>query len=242
MKINTITKIDKAYYDRIGKECIESWIKYWPEDMQLTVYVEDFILDPHPRIRPITFDKMCKEYWDFQKSDQNKRVKTFSKKAYSIIHAYENLDTDRIIWIDADAITNKKIEKSFLENLCDDSTLISYMGVFHNRIKEDPSSELLHDVESSFFVTNKRHQGFHALSSRFREYYDKKITHNIRRFYDGDVLGAAIVDVRDKYKVNDWCTVLPKRPKSPMPHLPIGKYITHFKSKTAKLEFVEQKK
>ena len=84
MKINTITKIDKAYYDRIGKECIESWIKYWPEDMQLTVYVEDFILDPHPRIRPITFDKMCKEYWDFQKSDQNKRVKTFSKKALKL--------------------------------------------------------------------------------------------------------------------------------------------------------------
>lgn len=242
MKIKVITKVDKAYYDKIGKDCIESWLKHWPKDMTLTVYMEDFTIAPNERLEQITFDKMPKEYWDFQKSDQNKRVKTFSKKAYSIIHAYENLDADRIIWIDADAITYRNIDKSFLETLCDNDTLISFMGVFHQRIKEDPNSELMYDVESSFFVTNKNHSGFDALSKRFREYYDKRITHNLRRFYDGDVLGAAIVDVRDKYKVNDWCTVLPKRPKSPMPHLPIGRYITHFKSKTAKLEFVEQKK
>lgn len=241
MNIATITKVDKAYYDRIGKECIYSWLQYWPKDMKLTVYVEDFVLPHNDRIVQITFDKMCKEYWDFQNSDQNKRVKTFSKKAYSIIHAYENLDADRIIWIDADAITNRPIEKSFLETLCSDDVLISFMGVFHHRIKEDPNSELMYDVESSFFVTNKRHAGFEALSKRYREYYDKKITHNIRRFYDGDVLGGAIIDVRDRYKVNDWCDTLEKRPKSPMPSLPIGKYIKHFKSKTAKIDFVKNK-
>lgn len=242
MKIKVITKVDKAYYDKIGKDCIESWLKYWPKDMTLTVYMEDFTITPNERVEQITFDKMSKEYWDFQNSEYNDRVKTFSKKAYSIIHAYENLDADRIIWIDADAITYRSIDKSFLENLCDHDTLISFMGVFHHRIKDDPKSELMYDVESSFFVTNKNHKGFDALSKRFREYYDKRITHNLRRFYDGDVLGAAIVDVRDRFKVNDWCDTLDKRPKSPMPLLPIGKYIKHYKSKTAKKDFVESKK
>lgn len=242
MKIKVITKVDKAYYDRIGKACIESWLKHWPKDMSLTVYMEDFTITHNERLEQITFDKMPKEYWDFQNSEYKDRVKTFSKKAYSIVHAYENLDADRIIWIDADAITYQNIDKSFLETLCDHDTLISFMGVFHHRIKDDPKSELMYDVESSFFVTNKNHSGFDALSKRFREYYDKRITHNLRRFYDGDVLGAAILDVRNRFKVNDWCDALEKRPKSPMPLLPIGKYIKHYKSKTAKKDFVESKK
>lgn len=126
MKIKVITKVDKAYYDKIGKDCIESWLKYWPKDMILTVYVEDFTIVPNERLEQITFDKMSKEYFDFQNSEYNNRVKTFSKKAYSIIHAYENLDADRIIWIDADAITYRNVDKSFLETLCDNDTLIHY--------------------------------------------------------------------------------------------------------------------
>ena len=112
------------------------------------------------------------------------------------------------------------------------------MGVFHNRIKEDPSSELLHDVESSFFVTNKRHQGFHALSSRFREYYDKKISQNLRRFYDGEVLGAVIKEFEETTKLNDLCCLLDKKYKSPLPYTPVGKYIKHYKSKTSKKEYL----
>ena len=69
MKIKVITKVDKAYYDKIGKDCIESWLKYWPKDMILTVYVEDFTIVPNERLEQITFDKMSKEYFDFQNSE-----------------------------------------------------------------------------------------------------------------------------------------------------------------------------
>jgi hypothetical protein len=40
--------------------------------------------------------------------------KTFAKKAYSIIHAFENLNANRIIWIDADTITIQPIDINLL--------------------------------------------------------------------------------------------------------------------------------
>jgi hypothetical protein len=107
MKIEIITSFNESYYNLIGKDCVSSWLKHWPKELSLTCYVEGFTLPPTERIKQISFDNLCKEYFEFQKSNENDRVKIFSKKAYSAIHAFENSDADYIIWIDADVITGK---------------------------------------------------------------------------------------------------------------------------------------
>jgi hypothetical protein len=239
MIIKTITSFNQTYYDNIGKDCVDSWLKYWPEEYSLTCYVEGFSMPNHKRIKQIPFDNLPKEYFKFQNSNHNNdREKTFAKKAYSIIHAFENLNADRIIWIDADTITIQPMDISLLLTCCPDDTLATFMGVWHHKDKNDPNSELKFSVESGFFIVNKSHEQFSKFSLRYREYYDKKISQNLRRFYDGEVLGAVIKEFEETTKLNDLCCLLDKKYKSPLPHTPIGKYIKHYKSKKLKNEYL----
>jgi len=240
MKIKVITSFDERYYNLIGQKCVESWLQHWPKALSLTCYVENFRLEDKKRINQIDFDQLPKEYFEFQESQFNDRVKIFSKKAYSIIHAFENLDADRIIWVDADVITFNDIPLSFLENLCSDDTLATFMGVHHHKIKRDATSPLMFSGETGFFIVNKQHQGFSAFSNRYKEYYNKRITENLRRFYDGEVFGAVVEEFKDTYKFFDLATTTGKKAKSPLKYTELGqKYIKHYKSKHSKLNFSE---
>lgn len=242
MKIKIITSFNEKYYNIIGKESVESWLKYWPTDLSLTCYVEDFRIVNNERIEQIDFQNLPKEYFDFQESNFNDRVKVFSKKAYSVIHAFENLDADRIIWVDADVITFDHIPKMFLENLCPDDTLATFMGVEHHKIKGDLTSPKMFSAETGFFIVNKLHPGFKDFSSRYKEYYDKKLDKNLRRFYDGEVFGAVVEEFKNTYKFFDLSTTISKNAKSPLKYTELGqKYIQHYKSKHSKIDFADEK-
>lgn len=240
MKIEVITSFNEYYYNLIGKESVDSWLEYWPKNLKLTCYVENFRLPEHERIIQIDFDQLPKEYFEFQNTEFNDRVKVFSKKAYSVIHAFENSTADRIIWMDADVITFNEIPINFLEKLCPDDTLATFMGVSHHKIKGDKSSPLMFSAETGFFILNKNHHGFLEFSTRYREYYDKKITKNLRRFYDGEVFGAVAQEFKNKYKLFDLSKTIEKEAKSPLKYTELGiKYIRHYKSKHSKIDFSE---
>ena len=235
MIVKTITSFDETYYNNIGKDCVNSWLKYWPINLKISCYVENFNLTNHDRIEQISFDQLNKEYFAFQNSNQNNnREKTFAKKAYSIIHAFENLNADRIVWIDADTITIQPMDAKLLLTCCPDDTLATFMGVWHHKDKNDSNSELKFSVESGFFIVNTQHKGFKKFASRYREYYDKKITQGLRRFYDGEVLGAVILELKNEFKFKDLCESFGKKYRSPLPHTDLGKYIVHYKSKGKK--------
>jgi hypothetical protein len=242
MKISVITSFNKHYYELIGKESVETWLNFWPNDVILTCYVEEFKLPlVDTRLNEISFTDLPKEYFEFQQDDNLKpRVKTFAKKAYSIIHAFENNTADRIIWIDADVISTNSLSKDFLENICPDNALLAYMRVWHQLDNSDPFSEEVPSAESGVFVVNTKHPEFKNFRSRYREYYDKRITANLRRFYDGEVLGAVAKEFENKCKIIDLCESVEKKYNSPLKHLPIGKYMVHYKSKHSKDNYASQ--
>lgn len=240
--ISVITSFNEHYYNLIGKYSAESFLKCWPNSITLTCYVEEFTMPiVNSRITEITFDNLSKEYFIFQQDERFKdRVKTFAKKAYSIIHALENNTADRIIWLDADVISIKKITTDFLLEMCPDDILLSYMRVWHQIDKNDPTSVEVPSAESGFFIVNTKHPEFKNFSQRYREYYDKRITKNLRRFYDGEVLGAVAKEFENTCKIIDLCESVEKKYNSPMRHLEIGKYLTHYKSKHSKDQYQDQ--
>lgn len=235
--IEVITSFDEKYYNNIGKVCVDSWLEYWPKELNLTCYVEEFSLPPNSRIKQISFEQLSNSYFDFQKSNENDRVKVFAKKAYSVIHAMENSSAERIIWLDADVISKKHISLEFLNSLCPNDTLATFMGVMHHKIRDDANSPLIFSAETGFFIINTRHKNFHLFAKRYREYYDNHLSKNLRRFYDGDVFGAVIEELRSKSKLNDLCDSISRSAKSPLKYLELGQYIHHFKSKHSKDNF-----
>jgi hypothetical protein len=221
-KINIITSFNESYYNLIGKDCVGSFLKYWPENFHLTCYVEKMRLENHPRIHQISFDELPQSYFEFQQSDYKPRVKTFAKKGYSIIHAMENLNCDILIWIDSDVLTHAPITKDFLEKICSDKNLATFLGVWH-----EADGKNYFSCESSFFVVNKNHKNFLKFSKRYREYYDNRLTKNLRRFYDGEVLGATIKDLEE---LGGMCDLNLTGSKTPMPRSILKDFCTHFKA------------
>lgn len=241
MNITVITSFNQQYYDMIGRRCVDTWIDYWPLQCQLTCYAEEFdFAHTDPRITTIPFSELPKEYAEFQASDQGHRVKIFAKKAYSIIHAFEHITADRLIWLDADTVTTAMVPMTFLESLCPDDTLATFMGVWHNQDRDDPASELKFSGETGVFVVNTRHPGFRQFAERYAEYYNRRLSHNLRRFYDGEVFGAVVQELKAQYKFRDLSAELKKAYNSPLRHTELGEYLIHYKSKHSKEDFQRQ--
>jgi hypothetical protein len=229
MGIEVITSFNETYWQTIGRDCVTSWIRHWPEPLRLTCYVEGFQMPDMPRCDVRDWSVLGHRYEAFQHSDQGHRVKIFAKKAYCIQHAWRNSDAKRLIWLDADVLTHANISRHFLESLCPDDQLITYMGVNHNS-----QGRWYHSAESGFFVVNLQHPDFDAFAARYEQRYNQHEHGDLRRFYDGEVLGAVCEEFRPRGSVMDICAKLGKDYKTPMRHTVLGQYLHHHKSKHSK--------
>lgn len=225
-KISVITSFDQTYYNKIGKYCVETFLKYWDNDINLYLYLENFDLPDSDKYTKIFFDKLNVDYFKFQEEQRKTPEKTFAKKAYSIIHAMENIQTDILIWLDADVITTKNVDKELIYSLIPEDTLSTHFGVWHNQEKHNTKSPLIFSCETGFFALNTRHQEFTKFKHRYSERYITRDTTGLRRFYDGDVYGSVISELKKNAKMND---LNPGTHKTPIPRSILAEYITHFK-------------
>jgi hypothetical protein len=237
MKLKIITSFNQNYYDLIGKDCVNSWLKYWPKEYDLTCYTEEFVMPEHPRIKQISFDNLCKEYFEFQKTSE-KQVKKFAKKAFTFIHAMENSTADRIIWLDADVITLQELPKSVLLNILPMNALSTHLGVFYYADKSG-NPGLWFVPETGFFAINTQHTLFNNFKTEYKRHYVEKDYKHLRRFYDNDVYGYVLEKLKaPKY---DLCEKLDKGFKTPLPHTELGMYLKHYKAKGSKKEYTKSK-
>lgn len=236
MKLEIITSFNQKYYDLIGKDCVDSWLKYWPEDLTLTCYVEEFTMPKHPRIKQIPFDNLCKEYFEFQKTSV-KQIKKFAKKAFTFIHAMENSTADRIIWLDADVITLQALPKSLLLETLPNDVLSTHMGVTYDTTKEGiPGRWFV--PETGFFAINTQHALFENFKKEYKRHYVEKDYKHLRRFYDNDVYGC----VFEKLKAPgyDLCEHFDKGYKTPLSLTVLGSFLRHYKAKHAKKSYLKK--
>ena len=229
MKIDVITSFNQDYYNKIGRACVESWTEHWPGGARLIVYIEDMDWSAPPGVRTVSFDQLGSDYVAFQQSDEKGRAKTFAKKAYSFIHACNNTTADRLIWLDADVITQQPVPFELLANLCNDQQLSAFMPVNHDGY---------FSAETGVVCMNTHHPKFQAFMQRYAQRYNDHIKHDLRRFYDGEVFGAVVKEISAEY--NNLCQGLKKDYKSPLKHTALGQYLTHYKSKHSKDDFQAQ--
>jgi len=203
-KYAAITSMNKEYYDRCGKVMLETFKDKWGHLMKLYVYNEDNFDLGDKFFKPMGWD-LGNEYEAFQERHKNNRVKTFSKKGFSIIHAMDNIDCDRLIWIDADVIFKSPIPPNILDDITNDKILSTHFMVWHHIEGID-----YYSCETGFFVLNKRHKGFEVFKNTYKDIYYNDKTDGLRRFYDGEIYGKTVrtcsgfrmmnLSVRDKIK------------------------------------------
>lgn len=192
MNYKIITGMSQEYFDNIGKLMLESWIQYWPTNFCITVYTEDIIDFDHPRVLFEPLDNMEQEYHDFQNAVMKleRRTKTFAKKAWPIItHLASN--TGRLIWLDADVITESEITEQWLNTLIAPNDFSAHLGV--------PQASY-YAVETGFFMINLENKFKNEFLNEYRRTYYEKDFAGVKKPFDGDVFGKVITFLKNNPK------------------------------------------
>jgi len=231
MNFAAITSMNEAYYKHVGKSMLGSFKKNWSHLFPMHVYNEDNFLIKVKTIESMGWD-LGDHYKLFQQRHTNRKILQFSKKAFSIIKAMEEIDCDRLIWIDADTIIKKEIPLQLLELMSPDDVLSSHFSVWH-----EVDGKKYHSCETGFFILNKKHPGFNKFYSMYKTIYENDITHDLRRFYDGEVYGKTVEHMKSTYKVLNLNT---GKFKTPIPRSVLAPYIDHLKA-GAKDDFTNEK-
>lgn len=184
MSYTVITGMSRDYFDTIGQHMLESWLTYWPVSFSITVYTEDTIEFDHPRVKFESLDNMEQPFHDFQKSSMKleRRTKTFAKKAWPIM---KHLDSNkgRLVWLDADVITESAITQAWLDKLIGPGEFSAHLGV--------PQASY-YAVETGFFVINLENKFKNDFLNEYRRIYYEKDFVGLKKPFDGDVFGKVI--------------------------------------------------
>ena len=223
MKIEYFTSMDKKYYDHCGKTMLESFVTKFKKRKKINLYNEDDFDAEIKNINYMGWD-LGTEYEQFiSRWQHNKKITTFAKKGFSIIHAMNNIDCDRLIWLDADSVVKMPLHGQLVNFMCPDDVLSSHFKVAH--VEKGVRYE---SCETGFFILNKNHPNFNEFKNTYTEIYHKDQNKNIRRFYDGEVYGETVRRLEENGV--KMVNLNPGPHKTPIPRSLLGPYFQHFKA------------
>lgn len=222
MKTVYFTSMDRKYYDHCGKAMLESFVSKF-EDKSIVLYNEDNFTPLVKNVELMGW-KLGQEYQKFiDRWKEHKKVVTFAKKGFSVIHAMNNIECDRLIWLDADSIITLPIHNELIRFISPSDTLSSHFKVQH--VKDD---KVYTSCETGFFILNKTHPNFKDFRNTYTEIYIKDQHQNLRRFYDGEVYGETVL--RLEAKGIKMVNLNPGPHKTPISRSVIAPYFQHFKA------------
>jgi len=138
---NCITSFNAEGYKRYGKDFVDSWLKYWPSSIRLTVFYEgeesDFEMVPGVSWHPIESVEFLKDFMDGLRFpimnglvgdhyDINYDAR-MCRKVFMQVHA-SRLYRGKVFWIDGDSVTYKHVPETFLDECLPDEALCCFLG------------------------------------------------------------------------------------------------------------------
>lgn len=226
-----VTTFNESYYNDIAYAMIKTYKKFWPKNINLYAYIENFSLPVNALASNV------KQYDIHEKCDPNLQnildwrgnhfTRGFLYKTYSIIHAAKNIKEDVLIYLDADSITYNHITETFLESLLPSNALASYMGVtMHKGNKEE-------NAETCIFLLDKTHAGFQNFINHYEDIYESRDIGDKNRFskpHDTWAFTECVQRAKTQgHYVHDLNPA--RKSQSPLKKTVLGEYFRHFKAK-----------
>lgn len=228
-----ITTFNEDYYNNMAYAMVKTYKKFWPSDINLYVYLEDFTL-PEEAKAPniIEYDIFEKCYPNFQATldwlgTKRNYIRGFLFKTYAFIHAVRNLKEDVIIYLDADSLTFKTIDKNWLLSLLPDNSLTAYMGVTMNK------GSMKENAETCIYMFDKTHKGAKDFIDHYEHIYESRDIMDESRFEKPHDTWAYTECVQKAkaagHRIND--VNHNRKSQSPLRFTEFGKHFRHFKGK-----------
>ena len=185
-----ITTFSRDGYELYGHRMVDTWLKFWPKDFKLMVYVEDFSLtefdrrlisvdlnDSCPGLIKFKENSLCMLKNSVEKRETRRIQKTvkWSHKVYAMDHALKNIKDEFIIFLDGDSYTVNPVNENLPSMLIEDHL----MAVHFERLDAG-----LH-FETGLIIFNSSHTQRDLLSDIFTSGYDNLEIYNMSKTWDG---------------------------------------------------------
>jgi hypothetical protein len=136
--VNIVTSFHKAGFEVYGRKFLETFKKYWPSSVNLTIYFEDdHDRNPNFNWEPISSVEFLDEYMAklrfplFHGVQGNKYNINWdarmARKSFIQMHAM-NKFKGKVFWIDSDVITHEPVTEAFLNSVLPDDKFNCYLG------------------------------------------------------------------------------------------------------------------
>lgn len=229
--------MNQQYYDHIGRFMLESFLKYAPKHFVLHLYAEGITSELPRSTNLIIYDwnQVCKKDWEiFAAKTEDNSAQKFGKKGWASIHAWENIDAERLIWLDADLLFYKELNEEIIELTLPKKKLIglfdqNYLAVEQDKDLSKPSAE------TGYVILNKQHPNFESFVKEYRRVYElPEKPDSLHRWWDNQICMLVANNFKnDVYNLSDLKYEGAKT-QTPLNHSPIAEYFSHQKGKSKK--------
>jgi len=225
--ITVTTSQHEDYYNLIGKDCIETFLKYWPKNIKLDLWAEKFVPNiSDPRLIIKDFEKINPRFENFvnlikSKTDNSKILsrQKFWLKGHVVLTAMENCTSDIFLWIDSDVITHNYIPQTFFDNILPKDFLCVDIPA-GGKVKGK-------EVESGFFALNMKHPSASNVIEYYKECHTTDKILNVNRHLETAVWWNAVERERaNGVKVNHLPTSIDSI--TPFMHTELKDYLSHW--------------
>ena len=239
--ISVVTTFSPAGWITYGKNMVDTFVKNWPEEIQLLIYFEDKPKDANygKRVKWINFHDVSPDLVNFKQkyktSDTANGIgmnpKTgkysylwdavkFSHKSFCVSHATLNASTDIVIWLDADVVTHSPVSKEAIEGLLPEDHFVTYLG----RQKIYP--------ECGFVMYNCKSKFLKPFMETWKNLYNYETIFELDEWHDSflfqHVVNEMSLDQNFKH-----ASISGEHPNRPGVHVfinsPLGQYMDHLK-------------
>jgi len=230
MKIVAITTFNEIYYNNMAKSMVETFLHFWPKDIELHVWTEDFNIPVQAKNLKQHNVYDCPGLTEFLDWRGNHFTRGFSYKAYTFMHAAKTLDADIIIYLDADSVTYRPITREWILEQLPNNELCAYMGVTMSKGKWAGTNK--ENAETAIFWFNNSHEYAKDFVEHYTNIYESREIDDRERFpkphdtwawtecvLKAKELGHSVVDFHPERKAH-----------SPLKETKLGRYFRHFKA------------
>ena len=244
-KFSVVTTFHQEGYDLYGSRMIDTFLRNWPEEVDLWVYAENCVVTmAHPRLRVVNLLDTVpplvrfKDRWSGDARATGKLAQgpadrkgkqpgigfkwdavRFSHKVYSVCDCASRTDRDVLIWMDADTVCHSSLPLSVLEDLIPIKADLCFLG------REGKYTEC------GLYALNLKSPLIHDFLTRFQWVYDnaEQGIFTMREWHDSFVFDR----VREQFDLveHDWSSHLIRGEGHPLINSRWGAWLDHLKGK-----------
>lgn len=230
--INVVTSCSWSGWHAYGRDCVDSFLKYWPQEVRLHLCSEDKIVEAPDHlvsVHDLLADRELREFLQRHQSDRRSQgywngldystvydyrfdAYRFCKKVFAVGMVQKLLGGGRLFWMDADCVTHAPVPIELLTRLPPDDYAVAYF--------KRPNY-----TECGFIGYNLDHFATRPFINEMVRQYSSDEYGREKEWHDSWVWDR----VRERMDLNVWPIPVSMPTSHPLVFSELGKYMDHRK-------------